>query len=125
MAERGCFLFKDSVDNAICIFLFCKMTEADIQKMLPDTNGGECDGDYYIAIYKKNGTNYLGRTFYEGIERLMRDEQMFDLTKGTFDDLPRDIEMGKSDFDALVNFTFLQISSFPKQYASDDALPPT
>lgn len=110
--DRGAYLFNDSEDEHICIFLFCKMSDEEIKKFLPDSYSTSV-GDYYIAMYKDNN-NYLGRSFYDGITSLMKDEDMLDLNNLKFEDLPeRFSDLSKEDFANYLKFVELHVNNFP------------
>lgn len=116
MMDRGAYMFKDSIDQTTCVFLFCQMTDDEIKKYLPEGDTST-EGDYYIAMYKDNN-NYLGRTVYSGITNLMKDEEMVDLNNLHFKDLPEQFsEMKEEEFANYLKFAELQVNNFPVRIA--------
>tara|TARA_Y100000741_G_scaffold365159_1_gene359841 strand:- start:3357 stop:3713 length:357 start_codon:yes stop_codon:yes gene_type:complete len=80
--DTGAFIYKDSQDKDICILMFKHLTEEILINLFPDSVPG--DGNYLIAMLKA-GVDYLGRTEYEGISKLMKDEIMIDVFSSTED----------------------------------------
>ena len=80
--DTGAFIYKDSQDKDICILMFKHLTEEILINLFPDSVPG--DGNYLIAMLKA-GVDYLGRTEYEGISKLMQDEIMIDVFSSTED----------------------------------------
>lgn len=84
--NHGTYIFKDNEDGEVCLFLFMKFNKQQMDVALPNCKDDGQNGDYFIGIMR-GGTDYLGKTFYAGIEDIMKEQQMFDLTTITYDEL--------------------------------------
>tara|TARA_Y100000389_G_scaffold204670_1_gene258754 strand:+ start:728 stop:1090 length:363 start_codon:yes stop_codon:yes gene_type:complete len=84
--NKGTFIFKDSDDAEVCLFLFMKLNKQQMDVALPNSKDNGENGDYFIGIMRE-GTDYLGKTFYKGIEKIMKDQEMFDLTSLNYNDI--------------------------------------
>tara|TARA_A100001015_G_C15009892_1_gene722514 strand:- start:1937 stop:2329 length:393 start_codon:yes stop_codon:yes gene_type:complete len=104
--ERGAYVFRDSIENETCLFLFQKLSESMMKIALPCHAEGS--GDYYIAIYK-GGLDYLGRTEYSGIEKLMKDEKMFNLYKDSYQEIKEGLNNNFSEDEYVKYQTFSEM----------------
>lgn len=75
--DQGAFIYRDCEDNELCLFLFKKLSEKQMNVALPSEESNQSKGEYFIAILR-NGLDYLGRTEYSGIENLLKDQIMYD-----------------------------------------------
>lgn len=100
--NQGAYLFKDSEDDELCLFLFMKLNKQQMDVALPNAKDEGGNGDYFIGIMR-GGTDYLGKTFYGGIEEIMKEHQMFDLTTTIHADLKFD-EVTEEDFEKYKTF---------------------
>lgn len=75
---EGIYIFNDKEDNEICLFIFQKLTQNQLDIVLPDQKGKQCESNYFIGIFRK-GLDYLGKTEFKGIINIMQDIQMYDL----------------------------------------------
>lgn len=75
---EGTFVFRDSDENEICLFLFKKLTKKQMDVALPAQIGEQPQADYFVGIFRK-GCDYLGKTEFSGIKKIMKDEKMFNL----------------------------------------------
>jgi len=74
--SEGVYVFKDENEN--CLFMFKKLTQAQMDVALPDQKGKECNSNYFVGIFR-NGIDYLGKTEYQGIINIMTDNKMYNL----------------------------------------------
>ena len=109
--ERGAYVFCDSCDKQICLFLFQKLTDSMMRRALPCHANGT--GNYYIAIYRE-GKDYLGRTDYTGIENLMKDEKMFSLFNTKYEDIRNGLncEFTEDEYTKYQTFAEMHIKGF-------------
>ena len=75
--DKGQFVYRDTFDNELCLFIFIKLNHEEMKIALPNSHDIE-SGDYFVAIIRA-GTDYLGQSFYSGIEKIMQEQTMFDL----------------------------------------------
>jgi len=76
--DSGSYVYKDSEDDAICLFMFKKLTEEQMKFALPAEESANTKGDYFIAVIR-NGLDYIGKSEYNGISRLLNDQNTCDL----------------------------------------------
>ena len=120
--ERGAYVFSDSVDNHKCLFLFQKLTDSMMKRALPCHSDGT--GNYYIAIYRE-GKDYLGRTDYTGIEKLMKDEKMFPLFGLKYEDVRDGLncEFTEDEYVKYQTFSEMHLKGFidlTKKYCNNE-----
>ena len=76
--EQGAYLFQDVNDKDICLFMFKKLSREQMNIVLPINKTDKNEGEYFIAILKQ-GKDYLGKTLWNGIDKLMSEQPMYDL----------------------------------------------
>tara|TARA_Y100000768_G_C23967605_1_gene678701 strand:+ start:1544 stop:1900 length:357 start_codon:yes stop_codon:yes gene_type:complete len=113
--DQGAFIYKDSLDKDICLLMFKHLSEEQFKSILPDIKEGV--GNYLIAMFK-NDTNYLGRTEYEGITRLMNDEDMINIFS-SFEDIQKKIpELTEEQHYKYIDVVKMQYQQFGIQNIS-------
>jgi len=120
--ERAAYVFCDSFDKQKCLFLFQNLTDSMMKRALPCHADGT--GNYYIAIYRE-GKDYLGRTDYAGIEKLMKDEKMFPLFNTKYEDIRDGLncEFTEDEYTKYQTFAEMHIKGFidlAKKYCNHD-----
>lgn len=100
---EGTYLFKDTEDGEICLFLFMKFNKQQMDVALPNSIDDGQNGDYFIGIFRK-GSDYLGKTVYSGIESFMKSQDMFDISTLDFDNVDID-ELTEEEYDKYKDFT--------------------
>jgi len=102
---EGVYVFQDETE--ICLFLFKKLSPLQMDIALPNEKGKECAANYFIGIFRK-GFDYLGKTEYDGITRIMCDKEMYNLE-----------DPYTNICDSFVNFSedeYLKYKSFAKKH---------
>tara|TARA_B100000579_G_scaffold96806_1_gene76754 strand:- start:11914 stop:12324 length:411 start_codon:yes stop_codon:yes gene_type:complete len=75
---EGIYVFRDTEENETCLFIFKKLTKEQMDIALPTESGESPQSNYFIGMFRK-GCDYLGKTEYSGIERIMTEEKMYNL----------------------------------------------
>jgi hypothetical protein len=82
--DQGTFLFKDSEDGEICLLIFMKLNKLQMDIALPNSKDTSDIGDYFIGIFRQ-GMDYLGKTEYIGLQKLMEVENLFNINELSYD----------------------------------------
>ena len=106
---NGAFLFKDKEDNEICLFLFYKFNPEQLKLALPNTDQN-IPGDYFVGIWKK-GIDYLGKTEYNGILSIKKQEDLVDINSN-YDKIFELLNITKDEHDKYKNFVSKHIKTF-------------
>lgn len=102
---EGVYVFQDETET--CLFLFKKLSPLQMDIALPNEKDKECAANYFIGIFRK-GFDYLGKTEYDGITRIMRDTKMYNLE-----------DPYTNICDSFVNFSedeYIKYKSFAKKH---------
>lgn len=75
---QGTYLFKDIEDGEICLFLFKKLNKQQMDVALPNCKDDGQNGDYFVGIFRK-GIDYLGKTEFKGVEKIMQEQTLYDI----------------------------------------------
>ena len=111
--DSGAYVYRDSEENEICLFLFQKLTKNQMDVALPVQDSNVSEGDYFVGIFR-NGNDYLGKTVYSGIEMLMNDEDMYDL-QSSYDDICKHVsDFSEEEYNKYKDFVKKHVNTFDK-----------
>lgn len=99
--EKGIYIFEDTDDNEICLFIYVKLSDKAMSLALQKSDD-DVKGSYFIAILKK-GMDYLGRTEFSGIEMINSNEVLVSLDK-EYDEIQYLINITEEEFESYVKF---------------------
>lgn len=109
--SEGIYVFKDENEN--CLFMFKKLTQAQMDVALPDQKGKECKSNYFIGIFR-NGIDYLGKTEYHGIVNIMADNKMYNLCD-SYTSICKDLKnFSESEYNKYKEFAENHMKTFYK-----------
>lgn len=106
---KGIFLFKDKEDDEICLFLFYRLTPAQIKIALPNIDEN-IPGNYFVGIWKK-GLDYLGKTEYNGILSIKKQEELVNIEKN-YDEIFQKLNISQEEYNKYKEFAYKHLKTF-------------
>ena len=110
--NQGAYVYQDIEDKDICLFMFKKLTDDQMDVALPVNRSDTNEGDYFIAILKK-GKDYLGKTLWTGIDQLMSEQPMYDLMSLSYEEIQGHINnLSKEEYIKYKNYVLKKMEMF-------------
>ena len=110
--NQGAFLFQDTDDNDICLFMFKKLTNEQMNIALPVNKSDTNEGNYFIAILKQ-GKDYLGKSLWCGIDTLMSEQPMYNVMDLTYEQIHNHLDsLSQEEFIKYKNYVIQKMNLF-------------